>query len=632
MTPLDILQKYWGHSTFRPQQEAIISAVLERKDVLALLPTGGGKSVCFQVPAMLMEGVCIVITPLIALMKDQVMHLEEKGIPAYAIHSGLSVQEVEAALDNAVKGTYKFLYVSPERLETTLFRECFPEMNVCLIAVDEAHCISQWGYDFRPPYLRIAALREIEPTISFIALTASATPRVEQDILEKLEFKNREIFRQTFERPNLSFSVFDAESKLNKLMDILRNVPGSSIVYCKIRRTTKDVAEMLNQQGFRADYYHAGLEQDVREKKQGAWMSGEVRVMVCTNAFGMGIDKPDVRTVIHYNIPDCLENYYQEAGRGGRDLKKSYAVLLYHTKDIKELEALPDLRYPPIESIKNIYQSIADFLQIPVGAGKEKYFDFDINQFVHTFKLDAIQTINAVKVLEQEGLLSFNESIFLPAKISFTIDKDALNEFETAHPEYETIIKCLLRTYQGIFENRVSVFEKQIARICRMEEPAVIQQLQQLQAFGIIEYLPQKETPQLYFLTNRAPAKYLHFDYDFYLQRKKLYELGIATMQEYLHLKETCRSRFIAYYFGDKGVKDCGICDNCLKKKQTALSAKEYDEIEQQIYALLHKDINIKTLLEQLKMFNKEKVWQVINHLQNERKIITDTFGNVRLK
>ena len=499
-TPLNILEKYWGHAQFRPLQAAIIDAVVAQKDVLALLPTGGGKSICFQVPALMQDGMCLVISPLIALMQDQVSNLQEKGIEAAVIHSGMPFSAVKETLQACTSGAYKFLYLSPERIESNLFKEYLPALDISLIAVDEAHCIAQWGYDFRPPYLRIAALRTELPSVPVIALTASATKEVESDIIEKLAFKDYSIFRQPYKRPALSYSYFEVESKINKTLDIINNVKGGGIVYCNTRKQTKDIAELLQLQKINADYYHAGVSADERQQKQKKWMIGETRIMVCTSAFGMGIDKDDVRTVIHYDMPDCLENYYQEAGRAGRDGKKAYAVLLATKADIIKARNLHETRFPAIEVIKNIYQSIANYLQLPVGIGEGGYFNFNLLEFCNNFKLDLILVTQTLKVLEQEGHIQFSENIFLPSQVCFTCSKEGLENFEQAYPAFEPLIKALLRSYQGIFDNRISVFEKRIAGICKQSIDEIQKQLQQLAAMGMIEYLPQKETPQIHFL------------------------------------------------------------------------------------------------------------------------------------
>ncbi len=581
-SPLSILQQYWNHQSFRSQQEEIIQSVLVGKDTIALLPTGGGKSVCYQIPALLKDGLCLVISPLIALMKDQVANLEKKNIPALALHSGQTFYEVKQTLQDAVHNNYKFLYVSPERLQSRIFNEYLSSLNINLIAVDEAHCISQWGYDFRPSYLKIAELRSFIKA-PLLALTASATPVVLDDIKIKLQLKDAAVFRQSFYKKNFSYSVFKVDSKINKTIEVLNNVYGSSIVYCKSRKLCKEITELLQLQNINSDFYHAGLPHDERNKKQEAWINNSSRVMVCTNAFGMGIDKPDVRTVIHYDVPDCLESYYQEAGRAGRDEKKSYAVLLYNMEDENTLKTLPALRFPPVKEIKNIYQCLVDYLQIPVGIGEGNYYDFNLNEFKKNFALDVFAVINTLKILEQEGYISFNETVFLPSKICFTTPKESLFDFENLHIQFEPLLKCLLRTYEGIYDNKVSISEKLMSKLMRISITDIKQQLQQLQSFNIIEYEQQKEMPQIYFVTNRAPAQYLAINYERYKQRKDDYEKRVATIIGYLNNITFCRSRFIGNYFVDNQIKDCGICDNCLKKKSISITEEEFEIIKEHI-------------------------------------------------
>ena len=607
--------------------------MLQKRDALALLPTGGGKSVCYQVPALMQDGICIVISPLIALMKDQVEQLQKKEIPALALHSGLTFYDIKKTLQNAAHGNFKFLYLSPERLETNLFKEYLPLLRVNLIAVDEAHCISQWGYDFRPPYLRIAALREELPGVPVLALTASATPQVQDDIIAKLQFKHYQIFRQGFERANLSYSVFNAESKVNKMLDVLHNVPGSSIIYCRNRRLTKEITQLLRMNNIAADFYHAGLPKDERSKKQDDWMNNIIRVMICTNAFGMGIDKPDVRTVIHYDTPDCLEYYYQEAGRAGRDGKKSYTVLLHSDEDLQSLEALPGIRFPQMQDIRKVYQSLADYLQIPAGSGQGNYYDFNLNDFARTFRTDIQLVVHVLKTLEQEEHLAFNENIFLPAKVMFACSKELIAEFETGHADLEPLIKALLRTYEGIYDNSVSINEKLLSKILRRKEDEIQTDLRRLEAFGIIEYVPQKETPQIYYMLNRAPANDLHINHHNYLQRKQQYEQRVHAMLQYIKSSTKCRSKTIANYFGDVQAKDCGICDNCLKKKKTGLTAEEFSRIEKKIFShITDEGIEVKQLIQLCSGINKDKLWSVIEFLQSEDKIGINGAGIVRRK
>ena len=631
-TALQILEKYWGHNQFRPLQEGIIDAVLAEKDVLALLPTGGGKSICFQVPALLKDGMCLVISPLIALMQDQVSNLQEKGIEAAVIHSGMSFMAVKETLQAATSGAYKFLYLSPERIESNLFKEYLPALDISLIAVDEAHCIAQWGYDFRPPYLRIAALRNELPGVPVIALTASATKDVETAILEKLAFKDPLVFRQPYKRPALSYSYFEVESKINKTLDIINNVKGSGIVYCNTRKQTKDIAELLQLQKISADFYHAGLSAEDRQEKQKKWMKGDTRIMVCTSAFGMGIDKDDVRTVIHYEMPDCLENYYQEAGRAGRDGKKAYAVLLATKADITKARNLHETRFPAIAIIKSIYQSLANYLQLPVGIGEGGYYDFNLLEFCNNFKLDLAVVTQTLKVLEQEGHIQFSENIFLPTQVCFTASKESLENFEEAYPAFEPLIKALLRTYQGIFDNRISVFEKRLGAICRLDVQGVQNQLQQLAAMGIIEYLPQKETPQIHFLVNRAPAAFLHIDQDLYLSKKEAFTTRINTLINFAINPGSCRSVFIGNYFGDTDKSTCGICDYCLAQKKIKLESAAFTSIEQQLCALLSTSpITISQLLIAIGKDKEEEAWEVIRFLESENRLIMNEEGTIQL-
>jgi ATP-dependent DNA helicase RecQ len=628
-----ILKQYWGYDSFRPLQEDIIHSVLSAKDTLALMPTGGGKSICYQVPAMAKKGVCLVISPLIALMKDQVENLRRKNITAYAIFSGMSRGEVINTLKVAAHSNCKFLYVSPERLETSLFKEYLPALDINLIAVDEAHCISQWGYDFRPPYLKIASLREELPDIPVLALTASATSDVQKDICEKLQFKVGNIFRQSFERPNLSYSVFKIDSRINKILEILKNVPGTAIVYCKSRKRTKDLCDLIQMHGISSDFYHAGLVQDERNRRQEAWLRDEVRVIVCTNAFGMGIDKPNVRLVVHADAPDCVENYYQEAGRAGRDGKKAYAVLLYNQRDLTELNESISIRYPSLEEIRSVYQAACNYLQIPSGTGEGEYFDFDITDFTKTFRLNSRQVFYSLKALEQEEWLSFNEQVFLPPTVQFTTNKDYLYQFEKHHPQLEPLVKTLLRSYEGIFEFPVSISENVVARLLNKQVEEIKIQLTLLHHHHVIAYTPQKDTPQLFFIRNRIKAEDVSLNMKIFNSRKENYITRVNAMVNYIHEGAECRSNIIASYFGDVEVRNCGICDNCLRQKSIRLSKEEFDHINNRIVnSVRENSIQTKDLLEQLSGINKQKAWRVLSFLQAENKIEMDDAGWIRLK
>lgn len=567
MTIQEILQHYWKHDKFRPLQEEIIQSVLLGRDTLALLPTGGGKSVCFQVPALAKDGICLVISPLIALMKDQVENLVAKGIEAVSIVSGMSKREVDIALDNCIYGNVKFLYLSPERLLSELVQERVSYMKVNLIAVDEAHCISQWGYDFRPPYLHIADLRQIHPHVPVLALTATATADVREDIQDKLLFKQRNVFTKSFERKNISYVVQHQENKMQRMLDVVRGVKGSGIVYVRSRKETFDIAQVLNQNGYSADYYHAGLEAEQRSKKQENWKANQTRIMVATNAFGMGIDKPDVRFVIHKDLPESLEAYYQEAGRAGRDEQKAYAVLLYNQADRFKLERKFELNFPTVDEIKKVYHNLGSYYQLAYGAGAGVSFDLDLGSFCAKYQLDAIKTLNSLKFLERNDYVSFTESVFLPSRFRFLVMNEELYHFQIQNMGWDPFIKTLLRSYGGSFENYVSIREFDLATRMNTSVQQVIEGLNQLQQMGLLNYLPQTDKPQVTFLNARLDIKEVTIDKRYIEQRKQIFKQKMDAVFHYAEAR-FCRSCMLLSYFDEPDARKCGVCDICLEEKE----------------------------------------------------------------
>lgn len=628
MTAIEVLEKYWGYNQFRPLQEDIIKSILQKNDTLAVMPTGGGKSVCFQVPAMMNEGICIVVSPLIALMKDQVSNLQKKGILSLAIHSGLKFHEVKRQFENAVHGNFKFFYVSPERLETSLFLEYLPYLRVNLIAVDEAHCISQWGYDFRPSYLKIAALRKYLPDVPILALTASATQKVQKDICDKLEFKQgHKLFATSYDRSNLSYSVFTPPSKENKIIEVFNKVSGSGIAYCRSRKRTKELSAVLQVNQINADFYHAGLTTDTRNQKQDDWIRNKTRIICCTNAFGMGIDKPDVRSVVHFDLPDALEYYYQEAGRAGRDGKKSYAVLIYHPQEIDDLKSQIPLRFPGIEMIKKVYSSLCSFLQLPSGKGRGQSFNFEPGKFVENYKLNPILVTSVLKILEQEEVFVLSDNMFIPSTVEFFASKETLQNLEKDFPKYNGTIKGLLRSYEGIFEQPCYIDEFSLARFIGLNKNEVIQYLDELHHMNIIEYIPRGDSPKILFLIDRVPSDDLIVNEKNIALRKKAYEERLAAMTDYATQKEVCRSIFINKYFGGKPILPCGICDICLSQNQKSLSATEL----QHVIEILKKNTYL-TLeeIEKLTKIHKKKITEALQFLKQENLIVVEENGTVK--
>ncbi len=599
-------------------QEEIIQSVLAGRDTLALLPTGGGKSICFQVPALAREGICIVVSPLIALMKDQVQNLQRRNIPAAAVYSGMSYTAIDRILDNCVYGQTKLLYLSPERLTTDLARERIRRMPVNLLAVDEAHCISQWGYDFRPPYLQIAEIRELLPEAPVLALTATATPEVVNDIQDKLAFRRKNVFQQSFTRSNLAYVVLQEEGKQNKLLDIVRKVPGTGIVYVRSRRRTKEIAYLLRKKGVSADYYHAGLSPEERSRKQEAWINDQYRIMVSTNAFGMGIDKPDVRTVVHMELPDSLEAYFQEAGRAGRDGKKAYAVLLYNQNDRRSLERNFELSFPGLSELRQVYRALGSYFQLAVGAGAGQSFEFDIIDFARTYQLDPVKSFNCLKILEQEGWLVITEAVFQPSTLMIKVSKDELYDYQLRHPKLDRILKSILRTYQGAFTQAIHLRESQLARFLNIPPAELQQGLELLHKDGIVRYQPQTDQPQLFFTRERVDAGNLTIDQEAYNFRKNRQLERIKAAIAYAETP-VCRSRQLLHYFGEKSERDCGICDICLERSRGTLTSEDYEKLKEKIRRLLEREsLRLEEIVDSFAPKYREKVLQTLTFLTEE--------------
>ncbi|WP_342645254.1 ATP-dependent DNA helicase RecQ [Mucilaginibacter sp. CSA2-8R] len=577
-----ILQHYWKHNAFRPLQQPIIESVMQGRDTLALLPTGGGKSVCYQVPAMAMDGICLVISPLIALMKDQVDNLKAKGIDAMAIVSGMNRREVEIALDNCIYGQVKFLYISPERLLSDLVRERIKYMKVNLFAVDEAHCISQWGYDFRPPYLHLSDLRALHPKVPILALTATATAEVRDDIQDKLAFRARNIFQQSFERKNISYRVQHDENKLRRMLEVARSVKGSGIVYVRSRKETVELSKFFNDNAVAADYYHAGLDGDTRNVKQEQWKNNHIRIIIATNAFGMGIDKPDVRFVIHKDLPESLEAYYQEAGRGGRDEQKAYAVLLYSEADRLKQERKFEISFPSVDEIKQVYHYLANYYQLAYGAGEGLSFELDLADFCGRFKLDALKSLNALKFLEQAEYLAFNESVFLPSRFQFEIAHEQLYNFQIQNPAWDPFIKTLLRSYGGAFDNYVRIREFDIARRTNLSVQQVREAMQQLNDYGALSYQPQTDKPQVTYLKPRQTSANLWIDRQYLDTRKAVYRKKMDAILAYVN-NNRCRSIQLLAYFNEPNASKCGVCDVCLREQREQNAGELHQQIADEI-------------------------------------------------
>ncbi|MDP3436532.1 MAG: RecQ family ATP-dependent DNA helicase [Bacteroidales bacterium] len=586
-SPLDILKKYWSFESFRPLQEEIINSVLENRDTLALLPTGGGKSLCFQIPALIKDGICIVISPLIALMKDQVENLRSRGIKALSVHSGMTTNEVDAALDNAIFGNYKFLYLSPERARTEIFRVRAAKMNISFIVVDEAHCISQWGYDFRPEYLLIKDILEVTGPLPIIALTATATPEVAKDIMDKLSFREPNLIKGRFERENLSYVVRHSEDKNGQLLKIVRSVKGSSIVYVRERRRAEEVSAFLRSQGISADSYHAGFSSKLRTSKQDEWHNGITSVIVSTNAFGMGIDKGDVRFVCHFDIPESIEAYFQEAGRAGRDGIRSYAILLWNSNDVRRLRQIASITFPEIDFLKDIYQKLYRYFDYSYGSGKGESVRFNLLEFASKYKLHTSTIYYAIKYLESCGYVKLTEELDNPSRIMFLVNRDELYAIQLKNESLDSFIKSLLRLYEGLFSGYLSIDEEYIARVTRNSRAAVVSMLIKLSRMGVIGYIPGARSPLLIFLEERLEEKGLYISESEYQKRKEAFVNRTEAVIEYVNEESLCRSRYLTFYFGQSEGYDCGICDICIGKRAVREGKYYLQEIERRLIEIL---------------------------------------------
>ncbi|AHW58541.1 ATP-dependent DNA helicase RecQ [Draconibacterium orientale] len=626
-----ILTRYWGYPEFRPLQLEIIESVAAGKDTLGLMPTGGGKSITFQVYSLAHEGICVVVTPLIALMKDQVENLSRKGIKALAVHSGMSAREIKLTLDNAVWGNYKFLYVSPERLNSERFVERLEQMKVNLLTVDEAHCISQWGYDFRPSYLSIIKVRELLPKVKILALTATATPKVADDIQDKLGFKEKNLLKMSFHRENLSYLVRHVENKTGYLLNTLKKSKGSGVVYVRSRKATREIAEELRQNGISASYYHAGLGNFVRSARQDDWLSGRTRVIVATNAFGMGIDKANVRFVIHIDAPDSLEAYYQEAGRAGRDGKKSAAVLLYNNADTTKLKKHISTSFPEIDNIKRIYDSLCNYFQIAVGYGKGQVREFSLQGFAQAYKFQQAMVYNSLKILQRQEYLEFTEQVDSPSRVYFPISRDELYKFQVANAKLDDFIKLLLRSYTGLFTGYVSVDEELLSKRSGLNRDQVYNYLKHLRQSKVIDYVPKSQTPFIYFTKERVHIDRIKISKENYDLRKKDYTEKIESVIHYATDSATCRSQILLSYFGETDTAACGTCDICKAKEALALSDYEFGTVSKRVQKLLADPCTYENLLFKLKG-DQQKMREIVKWLLDNKKIIYRVDGLLEWK
>jgi ATP-dependent DNA helicase RecQ len=632
VSPQEILEKHWGYKVFKPKQQQIIEAVLNGYDTLGLLPTGGGKSICYQVPALMLGGISIVVTPLIALMKDQAMNLVRRKIPALAIHSGMSMYEIEETFRKVERGEANFLFVSPERLAAESFQERSAEWPIKLLVVDEAHCISEWGYDFRPSYLLISEYKALFPHITTLALTASATVVVQQDISEKLLLQKPKIFQTGVFRDNLSLSSRLVDNKEEKILEVLSRVKGSALIYCKNRISTHKLQQYLLQQGISCLAYNGGMEMQERNKVQDAWIKNEVRIITCTNAFGMGIDKPDVRLVIHYHAPESLEAYYQEVGRAGRDGVRSYGVLLYRHDELSDIDYKVAQRYPDVKKLAHYYQTLGDYLHISHNEGADVLHDFDIVHFCKAAGFESVEAYNALKILEQQDLIRLNEGIHFPPKLLINADRDDLAYLEIHQPIHFAIITAALRLYAGITHAHISIQEHKIAQLADVDVQVVKQFLQQLQSMAYVQYIPLKDKPQLSFAQDRFHPYDLRMDTDLLYKLRDRYRLRLRNMYLYIEQAKQCRMEQLSNYFGNAVDEPCAICDNCIRAQKQALKQQQFEQIASQIKTLIStKEHSIKDIIITLHQFTKTEIELVATALIEEGVLVVDQFGIIEL-